>query len=341
MTIPFFVLSTRGLETIVQNEVRQLSSVILTQQAYRRIHGQIADKHLHLLSHLRTADDAFLEIIQWQDIRHTRDMLADFTERSTNLSLRDSIYHLRTMRHVPTNLSFSVTASFVGKRNYNYHEIKSAISSGIQQQYSEWQYVEDDTDADINIRIFIEHQQALIGMRLAETPLHRRAYKQNSLSGSLKAPIAAAMLQLADVQSGQTILDPFCGSGTILIEAAQMKYHPIGGDSNHEALSISQANAKNASANLSLNHWDARTLPLPTHSVQAIVSNLPWGRQITVDDTLRNLYQQSYGEMKRVLKPNGIIVLLTTLPDLTPENPTRSFEISLHGQKPRISIYKI
>lgn len=335
---PFFALTTRGLEPVVQAELAQLAGVSILTQAYRRVHGAM-DGDLRLLAAVRTADDLFLEVAAWDAVRHTRDMLATLTELSAVLDLQPVAQHLRTVRVLPPGVAFSVTASFVGKRNYSADEMKAALSAGILRRNPAWRYTENDQDAHLNVRVFIEHTHALVGVRLSATPLHRRAYKQDTLPGSLKPPAAAAMIRLADLQAGQVMLDPFCGSGTILIEAAQQGFRALGGDVNRQAIRISHENATHAHQPPALFHWQAQHLPLSRHSVQAVVSNLPWGRQIAVDASLRTLYRQAYAEMRRVLVPGGRLVLLTTLPEFIPDIPSQAFEISVYGQNPQVLIF--
>ncbi|MBZ0294624.1 MAG: methyltransferase domain-containing protein [Anaerolineae bacterium] len=339
MSTPFFALTTRGLEPVVAAELAAMDGVSLHEQAYRRVHA-VMDGDLRLLAVIRTADDVFLEVAAWEQIRHTRDMLPEFTDLSAALELQAAMDHLQTVRPLPQPVSFSVTANFVGKRNYNYHEIKAAVSTGVLQRYPEWTYADDDQDARLNVRVFIEHEHALVGVRLTETPLHRRSYKQQSLEGSLKPPVAAAMIQLAGLRAGQTLLDPFCGSGTILIEAAQQGLIAIGGDVNRQALQISQENAVHAQKQLLLAQWQAQHLPLADQSAAAVVSNLPWGKQVKVDDSLRTLYHCAYEEMQRVVVSGGVLVLLTTLPELIPAAPEQSFEISVYGQNPQVMIFR-
>jgi tRNA (guanine6-N2)-methyltransferase len=338
MPIPFFALATRGLEPLVQAELRQIDGVRIRSLAYRRVRGAMAGK-LGLLAGTRTADDIFLEVAAWEDVRHTRDMLAEFAERAAALDLGSAIDRLKSVRRLPQPLTFAVTANFVGKRNYTSQEIKAAIAEGVLRHHPAWTYAEDDREAGVNVRVFIEHQHALVGIRLTEAPLHRRAYKQQSLLGSLKPPVAAAMVQLAGLARGETLLDPFCGSGTIPIEAAHLGLAAIGGDGDLHALQISRNNARHAGASVGLIAWQAEHLPLPAGCVQAVVSNLPWGKQVTVA-SLGALYRRAYAELRRVLTPGGVLVLLTTLPELLPDSPAQALEVSVHGQNPQLMVFR-
>ena len=50
--------------------------------------------------------------------------------------------------------------------------------------------------------------------------LHKRGYRANSAAAPIKETLAAAMADLSHIRSNGTVIDPFCGSGTILIESA-------------------------------------------------------------------------------------------------------------------------
>src|SRR5690606_3749488 len=117
-------------------------------------------------------------------------------------------------------------------------------------------------------------------------PQHERPYKVVERPGALKPSVAAAMLVLAAVQPAHRLIDPCCGSGTILIEAGLLGANAQGGDLDAEAVAAARANAQAAQIAIPIEQWDARSLPLPPASVDRVVSNLPWGRQVEVDPGL-------------------------------------------------------
>src|SRR5574337_955267 len=53
-------------------------------------------------------------------------------------------------------------------------------------------------------------------------PLYKRGFKQAAVEAPLKENLAAGILRLTGWQPGEALIDPMCGSGTFLIEAAQM-----------------------------------------------------------------------------------------------------------------------
>lgn len=338
---PFFALTARGLEAVSARELSALPGLTLRQTAYRRVTFDYAASPVRLLT-IRTVDDLYIDCATWHDIAHTRDILAKLRGLSQQLDLRPAARLCADARPLATKTLFSVTASFIGKRNYSSDEIKQAIAAGIESGHP-WHYTADDRAADLNIRVFIEGETAYIGLRLSRSPLHERGYKTVERPGSLKPPVAAAMLMLAGIQPGLPVLDPCCGAGTILIEAALLGANPSGGDMDMEAVTAAQTNAAEAGVTVDIQGWDARTLPLETNSIPYIVTNLPWGRQISVDDQLATFYSAVCAEFSRVLTPGGRIAILTSTPKLlllTQLELRDSIEISLFGQKPTIVVYE-
>ncbi len=310
-----------------------------TEQPYRRIafdkRGDLRD----LLS-LKTVDDVFLDVATWASVDRPRTTLDLIKQASASLELWTFLDVIEQVRSLPAMTVFSVTASFIGKRNYNSDEIKLAVAEGITESHG-WDYTPDVRESDLNVRLFIVHDTAYVGIRLGHNALHERAYKNAQRPGSLKPTVAAAMHQLADLQNGDVLLDPCCGAGTILVEAPENIF-VSGGDVDLSALNATQENVTHAGKNMTISQWDARTLPLKTNSVDKLVTNLPWGRQITVDDELADFYAAICTEIQRVLKPDGCAIILTSLPDLLhlPEmREIDSLDISLFGQQPHIVKY--
>ena len=335
-----FAITTRGLEAISANELATLPGVTVDEIAYRRIFASCQGLLSSLLS-LRTVDDVFLYVATWPEMDRARQTLTTLRAASAQLSLSNAVAvcrQVRTIQHPPT---FSVTANFVGKRNYSSAEIKQACAAGIVEQQG-WFYSENDAKADLNVRIFIEGDTAVVGVRLGAQSLSKRPYKQQHVPGSLKPAVAAALLEVAGVTPGARILDPCCGAGTILIESRAYGATPWGGDTNHEAVTAARFNAAQASVVAYIQRWDARALPISDRSVDRVISNLPWGRAVSANGSLEILYQEISEEIERVLSPGGQTVLLTNRPDLVQFKRLkcdRQIEISLFGQMPAIMVW--
>jgi len=339
--IEIFAVTNRGLEELSASEMGGLAGLQVANLAYRRI---LASYHGHpsRLLGLRTVDDVFLRLATWDGLHHQRSTLARLTQLAGDLDLLPALKTIERVRPLEAAPPFSVTANFVGRRNYSMNEIKQAMAAGIQARYG-WRYVEED-ESQVNIRVFIEHETAWVGMRLGASPLHRRPYKQDNLPGSLKPSVAAAMLYCAGKAPGDRLLDPFCGAGTILVEACLGGALALGGDSDPQALSAARANAARAGVNPALGRWDARQLPLESASVSRVVTNLPWGRQVEIEEGAGAFYARVCREIERVLAPGGRVVALTNLPQhlaFSRGTLVSRTEISLFGQLPVISVIQI
>jgi 23S rRNA G2445 N2-methylase RlmL len=334
-----FALTTRGLESTSAGESAALPGVTVTQVAYRRVAAACAGPLEPLLG-LRTVDDVFLDVATWHGIGRPRRALATLRALSTRINLHAASRTCAGLRALRTPPTFAVTASFVGKRNYSTAEIKQAIAAGVEAGYG-WTYCRDDAVADLTIRLFIEHDVAFVGVRLGKTALAKRPYKQAHLPGSLKPPVAAALVTLAEVGPGLRLLDPCCGAGTILVEAELGGAVVLGGDSDPSAVAAARANVEAAGVSAEIRQWDAQALPIASASIDRIVSNLPWGRQVAVDAALATFYRRTCSEMRRVLAPGGRIALLTSTPhllDLLDVRCEKEIQISLFGQTPTIII---
>jgi len=82
----------------------------------------------------------------------------------------------------------------------------------------------DSRQPDIRLNVFIRQDEAHLSLDLAGDSLHKRGYRQDGGQAPLKESLAAAIVSRAGVVAAlgrdDVILDPLCGSGTLLIEAA-------------------------------------------------------------------------------------------------------------------------
>jgi tRNA (guanine6-N2)-methyltransferase len=124
--------------------------------------------------------------------------------------------------------------------------------------------------------------------------------------------IAALLVQFAKPAPGDVFLDPFCGAGTILIEAAArgQDLAILGGDRSPDALRAADANRPLFPGG-HLFGADAAALPLGPDSVDRVVSNIPFGKRIGSHGENLGLYPGFLHELNRVLRLDGRAVLMT------------------------------
>lgn len=96
--------------------------------------------------------------------------------------------------------------------------IKKAIVSRLSKKYGiEWF---EETGSIVAVRFSIHKNNAVISIDTSGEGLHKRGYRRKSNAAPLKETLAAGMCDLARIFPDTVLYDPFCGSGTILIEAA-------------------------------------------------------------------------------------------------------------------------
>lgn len=157
----------------------------------------------------------------------------------------------------------------------------------------------------------VEYQQGKLvaGVRISDAEMRQHHGRVEERSGALRPTVAAAMVLLAGQPDG-VLLDPCCGSGTILTEALAAGWTAYGRDIDPAAVRIAGRNAGAAELELG----DARRLDLPDESVAACVSNLPFGTQYEVPEPMDVWLREVLAELARVTRPGGRLVLLA--PDI-------------------------
>ncbi|KAL1783871.1 THUMP domain-containing protein 2 [Sigmodon hispidus] len=160
-----------------------------------------------------------------------------------------------------------------------------------------------------NLEIFMHLSDAysLVGIPLLRVPLASRTYIQTA---GLRSTIAWAMASIAEIKAGALVLDPMCGLGTILVEAAEEwpDVYYMGADISDSQLLGACDNLKAAGlANkIDLLKVSVTELPLPSQSIDVIVSDIPFGKKFKLGKDIKSTLQ----EMERVLRVGGTMVLL-------------------------------
>jgi len=131
--------------------------------------------------------------------------------------------------HVPAGgtlaVDFSSSRSTVRHTHFGAQKVKDAIVDQLRELTGARPSV-DRTRPDVRINAHLDRDVATIAIDLSGDSLHRRGYRRQSGPAPLKENVAAAILLHARwpqmAQAGKPLLDPMCGSGTLLIEAALM-----------------------------------------------------------------------------------------------------------------------
>ena len=101
--------------------------------------------------------------------------------------------------------------------------IKKAIVDRLKSKYNVSWF--NETGTEYKIRFSIMKDTVSVMIDTSGEGLHKRGYRRNSNDAPLKETLAAAMCDTARIYPDTKLFDPFCGSGTILIEAAMHAAH--------------------------------------------------------------------------------------------------------------------
>lgn len=152
----------------------------------------------------------------------------------------------------------------------------------------------------------------------------------DAYSGMLPPKAAKMMINLSGAELTDVILDPFCGSGTILSEALAMGYaNLIGTDLSEKAIGDSKTNLDWLAEELQISNYelrlekiDAKNLAenIKAKTIDAIITEPYLGKPIRGNENetlikaivseLTELYLAAFGQFKKVLKPDGKIVMV-------------------------------
>lgn len=295
--------TVRGIEEVAAAEIRALGRVERIGHREVLFHADVSGLDL------RCADDVFAVAAEIEGVGHTRAALDVLTRAVRSVDLAP----LLAGRDVST---MDVSASFLGRRTYNRYDLEDAVGQPLAARTG-LRYVSRRGGAvpppGLSWRLTVTDDRALLALRLASRPLHRRPWRRVTRPGSLHPPLAAAMLRLAGPLAGRRLLDPCCGVGTIPLEAGDLSI--VATDHAPAAVAAARANGLTPVAVA-----DAGRLPLDRGAVDVVVSNPPWDRQVRATGVLGHSPGRFWSELRRVLGPHGRAVLLLpagTKPGLT------------------------
>ncbi|MCQ2492316.1 MAG: class I SAM-dependent RNA methyltransferase [Lachnospiraceae bacterium] len=139
--------------------------------------------------------------------------------------LFEGIKALPWEEYLPEDARFWVTkASTTKSKLFSAPDIQSiakkAMVERMKTKYRKQWFMEDG--ADYPVRIFLLKDEVTVGLDTSGVPLHKRGYRQLTSKAPLTETLAAALIMLTPWRADRILVDPFCGSGTIPIEAAMI-----------------------------------------------------------------------------------------------------------------------
>jgi len=185
---------------------------------------------------------------------------------------------------------------------FNRHELGRWLARELKQRGA----VLDDAAQRAVFLFCVENSYYFCLPSRTATEAAGRAHRTAEREGSLPPTIAAAMAFLANPRDGEMVLDPVCGSGTLLAEvhAYAPAAHLIGIDSDTGAINAARRNLGHVEG-IRLSTGDARATGLPAGSIGLFVANLPFGKQFGSRSQNQELYRDILHEIVRLGRPEG------------------------------------
>ncbi|WP_333681637.1 bifunctional 23S rRNA (guanine(2069)-N(7))-methyltransferase RlmK/23S rRNA (guanine(2445)-N(2))-methyltransferase RlmL [Dyella sp.] len=212
---PLFATCPKGLEYLLRDELMSLGAV--------DVHEALAG--VRFSGSLETAYRACL----WSRLA-SRILLpvAEF-DAASDEALYAGVQAIDWSEHLAPHATLAVDANTAQSKLTHSQYLAQRVKDAVVDQFRERSQTRPDVDTeepDVRINLRLRRDRATVSIDLAGAPLHRRGWRETQGEAPLKENLAAAMLLRAgwpDIYTqGGALLDPMCGSGTLLIEGALM-----------------------------------------------------------------------------------------------------------------------
>jgi tRNA (guanine6-N2)-methyltransferase len=318
VTPPCYAMVHPGLEEIAAEEITRDFGGEVKRTAPGLVVFRVARIDASLLE-LRTVEDVYLLAWGSDQLTHRAEDLEKirrWTGRDTDWPNLLRLHH--TIRPKPKGKpTYRLITQLEGQHSYLRRDARKALAEGLLGKFPDsWRPAEEN--AAIEVWLTINGGQAVCGVRLSDRTMRHRTYKLEHRPASLRPTMAAALVRLAEIKPRHVVVDPMCGAGTILAEhlvvigKIRTTIAPaLGGDLERGAVRAAASNLQRL-GRVDLLNWDARALPLADVSVDRVISNPPFGKQLETPEAIGPLYQRMIHEYDRVLRPGGRVVLLAS-----------------------------
>ena len=201
-----------GMEKMLANEIKNLGFEIVKTEdgrvTYKTDEYGIAKANMWL----RCAERVHLKIAEFE--AKSFDELFEGTKR------------INWAKYIPYGAQFPITkASSIKSKLYSIPDIQSivkkAVVESLKKSYLETGLIKEDKEK-YPIYVFIHKDKVTLTIDTTGVALHKRGYREKANKAPIRETLAAGIMYLTPWRPGRTLVDPLCGSGTLLIEAAMM-----------------------------------------------------------------------------------------------------------------------
>ena len=211
MQIEYVVPCHFGLEAVLKREIQDLGYDIAQVEDGRvSFYGdELALCRANLF--LRSAERILLKVGEFE-----ARTFEELFQRTKQISWE---------RYIPKNGKFWVTkAASVKSKLFSPSDIQSIMKKAMVERMKEHYHQKwfSEEGAEYPVRVFIKKDVVTVGIDTTGESLHKRGYRPQSGKAPISETLAAALVLLTPWRRDRILVDPFCGSGTFVIEAAMM-----------------------------------------------------------------------------------------------------------------------
>lgn len=200
-----------GMEAVLKREIYDLGyDVVKTEDGRVTFEGD-AEAVCRANINLRTTERVLLKVGEFH--------------AETFDELFEAVKALPWERYLPEDARFwAAKASSVKSKLFSPSDIQSIVKKAIVEHLKASYGISwfQETGASYPLRVFLNKDQVTIGLDTSGDSLHKRGYRVLSSKAPITETLAAAMILLTPWKGDRILVDPFCGSGTIPIEAAMI-----------------------------------------------------------------------------------------------------------------------
>ncbi|MBR2401487.1 MAG: class I SAM-dependent RNA methyltransferase [Lachnospiraceae bacterium] len=200
-----------GLEAILKKEIYDLGYEILSVEDGKVIFEGDEEAVCRANIFLRSAERVLIKVGSFQ--AKTYDELFEGTKA------------LEWERFIPSDGKFWVAkAASVKSQLFSPSDIQSIMKKAMVERLKSVYHISwfEETGASYPIRAFLFKDTVTVGLDTTGDSLHKRGYRKLTAKAPIAENLAAALIMLTPWSGKRSLVDPFCGSGTIPIEAAMM-----------------------------------------------------------------------------------------------------------------------
>ncbi len=217
-SITFFATCPKGLEDLLFSEISDLG-------------GDLPKQTVSGVAFKGTLETAY-RICLWSRLANRVLMPLALFKADTPDVLYEQVYSsVNWNEHMKVNGTLAVDFSASGNNRFHTHYAALRVKDAVVDQFMAACGARPSVDRvkpDIRINVYMKHDQTTLSLDLSGESLHKRGYRMVSGPAPLKENLAAGILIRAGwpkmVGIRAPLVDPMCGSGTLLIEGAMMAF---------------------------------------------------------------------------------------------------------------------